>query len=152
MPPPPPPYKQEHLSSTQFSKLKPPVIRSYTTDNDQSSSKQQRMAYHEIEAFRIKSYNEGANIFKINKIREFTPEQEKRMHLTMHPQQEFLKQKTLIKEEQTNLQVNRDNNIDISSNKLKTSMENTGAGQNTSNIPTGINNLNLAKFTNEIFN
>lgn len=76
-PPPPPPHKQEHLNeaNTKVSK----IIRSYAQDSSAHHGNRSRSmkTADEIEAERIKSYNEGANIFKINRIREFTPDFEK---------------------------------------------------------------------------
>lgn len=76
-PPPPPPHKQEHLNetSTKISK----IIRSYAQDSSAHHGNRSRSmkTADEIEAERIKSYNEGANIFKINRIREFTPDFDK---------------------------------------------------------------------------
>ena len=68
-PPPPPPHKQEHLTDTRISK----AMRSYAHGEVERARTRSKTA-DEIEAERIKSYNEGASIFKIHKIREFTPD------------------------------------------------------------------------------
>jgi hypothetical protein len=129
-PPPPPPHKQEHLTSTPGSKFKPPVVRSHTTDNEQ------RLTYAEIEACRIKSYNEGASIFKINKIQDLAPELDKRRQ----QQQEFLRQKTLIAGEKADSRADSvgNSNTDKLVNKQKAAMEALSGGRNTPIISAGM--------------
>lgn len=65
-------HKQEIINSNGKQK----VVRSHTTDNEPYSRVDK--SYNDIEANRIKSYNDAANIFKINKIHNYTPELERR--------------------------------------------------------------------------
>lgn len=100
-PPPPPPHKQEHLSSTPIARSKPPVSRSQTVDTDQ---KPKPRTYADIEASRIKSYNEGANIFKINKIRDFTPDLDSKLSNSIM-QKEFLRNNSVVDTDKTKCKV-----------------------------------------------
>ena len=70
---------QQHRQDVINGKQK--VMRSHTTDNEPYNRVDK--PYNDVEASRIKSYHEAANIFKINKIQNYTPELERKP--TFHP-------------------------------------------------------------------